>query len=186
MTFSVTALNLANRVARRRRMCDMSSFTQIDELATLDALNKAIDEVLSARRWEFDLRHAQFTTKALMTGVSCATSSNQTSVQCTTSSAINDASIYGNFITRINLKGSTGYPNTAMRYLYGNTVSASTTFLGTMASTVGENISTTTGELFWSEYLLPDTVRNLVSARYQEESLSLEQVGSEIEFDESP
>lgn len=182
MSFSITALQLVNRVNRRRRIEDSQGIGTFEELTTLDAVNSAMNRVLSERDWEWDIRHAQLSTKALLEGVTIGTTAGSTNLLATHSS-LNNNEVYGDWILRANLVGSTDYTNTALRLISGTSVIGGSS-LFTAGASLGESVSSTTGELFYAEYLLPETVKSVIRTRHQEQTLTLEQVGAEIEFDE--
>ena len=180
MSFSHTGLQLVNRVNRRRRIGDSTSIAGLEELATLDSINKSTSEVLSARRWEFDIRHDQIATRARLQNVIMTVTAGASTMSAT-KAPLARAAVLGDYIVRALPVGSTEYPDTAIRI-----DSSSANGLGnetlTMASAIPATISTTTGELHYYEYFLPDTVRNVMRVTHQENSLTLDQVGASVEF----
>lgn len=181
MSFSITALQLVNRVNRRRRVKDVGAISGIESLATLDMVNRAMNRVLSMKEWEFDKRTTQITTRPKLTGVSLSGSTG-TSIGISKTGLVN-ADMVGDYITRASFKGSTDFPNTAMRLNTATNVSLGIS-VGRAPSSLGASFVTTTGELFYAEYLLPETVRNVLRVTHQENELTLEQVGASVEFDE--
>lgn len=183
MSFTATALQLVNRVNRRRRISDLSAFsTELEMLSTLDAVNKAVAEVLAVRRWEFDIRRAELTIRGKLSDVTLSVTAN-TSTGALTKTGLVAADMYGDYVTRVLPKGSTSLADTALRILF-----ASAPFADLSSFTFGTSIpfalSTTTAELFYSDYMLPDTVSNVVRVSHQEETVTLDEVGAKIEFSE--
>lgn len=186
MAFSVTALQLVNQVRRRMRHDDVTAIGQLRDLATLDAINRAMREVLLGNVWESDKRHTQRALKSRITGATVQLNEGaSTGVLIRTGLAQSD--VYAepdpNFILRVAPLSSSQYANTAIRVLT-TTVPSSDTSVITIPFTTSEAVSVTDAELFYSEYILPDTVRSVLSVTHQDESLSLEQVGATVEFSE--
>lgn len=179
---SVTALSLVNRVRRKRRQGDTASIVDHDDLACLDAINQAMDEVLSGLSWEWDVRHAQIATKARVTSVSVTTSAGSTAIPITYA-GLADSDVSGDFVLRLLPAGISGYGDTALRALNATPPVAGVSFLR-LGAAFPDAGTTTSGELFYAEYMLPDTVKTVHRVRYQENTLTLNTVGSTIEFDE--
>jgi len=182
MSFSLTALQLVNRVRRRMRHDDVTAISQLRDLATLDAINRAMRDVLMGNVWEDDKRHTQVTLKARKTGVSVTFNSGGSSGAVSFSGAVT-SDVIGDFILRVVPLGSTQYANTAIRALTATIPSADVSVV-TLPFEVSEDISVTAGELFYSEYMLPDTVRSVLTVTHQDQGISLEQVGATTEFAE--
>lgn len=182
MAFSITALQLVNRVRRRMRHSDTSALTDVRDVATLDSVNRAMRYVMTGRVWESDKRHLQLALRARITGVSIAFNDGaQTGI--VTYSGLSYSDVYGDFIMRAVPLGSTQYANTALRVLSASAPVSDASAISIPFS-VSEAVSASSGELFYSEYILADTVRSILSVTHQDESLSLEQVGSKVEFSE--
>ncbi|GEM_PF-5207391 len=182
MAFSLTALQLVNRVRRRMRHDDVTALAELRDLASLDAINRAMREVLLAKVWEFDKRHTQMALKARITGVAGTFTSGASSGSIS-KSGLSASDVYGDFITRFLPSSSSQYGDTALRVLTASTPSADASTV-TIPFAVSEAISVTAGEIFYSEYILADTIRSILTVSHQDESLTLEQVGSQIEFAE--
>lgn len=182
MAFSLTALQLVNRVRRRMRHSDTTAISDVRDLATLDAVNRAMRYVMTGKVWESDKRHTQIALRARITGVAIAFNAGaQTGI--VTYSGLASSDVYGDFIMRAVPLGSTQYANTALRVLSASAPVADVSAVAIPFS-VSEAVAATAGELFYSEYILADTVRSILSVTHQDESLSLEQVGSKVEFSE--
>jgi len=182
VSFSLSALQLVNRVRRRMRHDDVTAIAQLRDLATLDAVNRAMRDVLMGNVWEDDKRHTQIALKARKTGVSVTFNSGASTGVVSFSGAVT-SDVIGDFILRVVPLGSTQYANTAIRALTATAPSSDVSVV-TLPFTVSENIAVTAGELFYSEYMLPDTVRSVLTVTHQDQDLSLEQVGSTVEFSE--
>lgn len=160
----------------------MSSIAATEDLAALDAINNAIEEVLSSERWEFDLRRDQITLKPRRTGGTATATADGILFVYTESSAMADSDFDGDFIVRAIPTGSSSYAGTAFR-IDRAVVSGATASLRTTTE-IGEDMTSVDMEIAYSEYILPDTVRDVVRVSYQEEPISLEQIDPTIELDE--
>jgi hypothetical protein len=194
--FSVTALSLVNRVNRRRRMPDVAAFNATEDQATLDAINTAVDEVCSSRRWEFDIRRGQMTlrprkqaaTGETLTATAVAGATNITVDYTATTLTEATKDFFASpgddyrYITRVLPTGSSEYGNTAFRVM---TATAQTSTTNAKIDTeVGTAFSDVTAELFYAEYVLPDTVRSVIRVTHQDDPVTLEQVDATVAFDE--
>jgi len=196
--FSVTALSLVNRVNRRRRMPDVSMFNATEDQATLDALNVAIDEVCSSRRWEFDIRRAQMTLRPRFqaaTGesltITAASGSSSATLNYTTVTTATAHEYFARggasgadypYITRVLPTGSSDYGNTGFRVIAAAATGA--TAAVTFGAEIGASLSGVNAELFYAEYVLPDTVRSVIRVTHQDDPVTLEQVDATVAFDE--
>ena len=193
MGFSVTALSLVNRVNRRRRMPDVTAFSATEDLATLDALNTATEEVLSSKRWEFDIRRAQITLRPRLqaaTGETMTVNATKGAASATLIRSGADyfeaADVYGSgddlYVTRFLATGASSFPNTAFRVIEG--LPATTLAALSVATPMPETLSGVSAELFYAEYMLPDTVRSVLRVTHQDDPVTLEQVDPTVEFEE--
>lgn len=163
-------------------MPDVGAFSETEDLATLDAVNHAIEDVLSSRRWEFDIRRGQITLRPRVTGLTFDASADSSTVVATSTSTYETADAYGDYIVRLWPTGSSTLSNTAFRALSGTAISTIATY--SVATPVPAALSSTAGSIFFAEYILPDTVRNVLRVTHQEEDLTLEQIDPVVEFDE--
>ena len=175
-------------------MPDVAAFNATEDQATLDAINTAVDEVCSSRRWEFDIRRAQMTLRKREnrtgyyqhTFTAAAGANSGTISYGTVSLSEAAARFYSSddhpFITRVLPTGSSDYPNTAFRLLTVTAISSQASF--TLDTTVGTEQSAVNAELFYSEYILPDTVRAVIRVTHQDDPVTLEQVDATVGFDE--
>ncbi len=192
MAFSITALQLVNQVHRLRRMEDTGAFVETQDLATLNAVNSAIEEILTEQKWEFDLRDSgQLNLKGRL---------NDSNLVVTTAAGSDSVAIAGDLlgqslvlaysdfrdetiVTRFLPTGVSDYANTAFRItgtrlLFSNSIDA---VIGVEFPTTNTRASC---ELHYSEYILPDTVAEVVRAAYQEYPLTLEQVDPKVRYSE--
>jgi len=166
-------------------MPDVASFSETEDLATLDSLNHAIEEVLSSKRWEFDMRRAQMALRGRLTSLVATNSpSALSSFSLVRSSGLEDADLVGDYVTRLLITGSTDYANTAFRISYASAVVGGQASTVSCAAEANETISAAAAELFYAEYVLPDTVRDIVRVTHHEEEITLRQIDPVVEFDE--
>lgn len=185
----VTALQLINRVLLYRRQPEISAFqaTNPEHAATLNALNMAKEDILAPRRYEFDLRHdGQLATKASLSsrGISptfSATSGDTSGIVTITGETASDH-LPGDFVVRLIPTGDSDYSDTAFRAISALPVSSIATLSFPFA--MPKTFSSVACDLVYSEYALPDTVREVVRASYEQEELSLEQIDATARFDE--
>ena len=180
-----TALQLVNRVNRKRRQGDVTALDGQQEKATLDAINEAMSDVLTGNSWEFDVRHDQIRTRPRNVGGSFTHSSGTAVINVFgfTTKTLEADDIYGDFILRAVPTGDADYANTALRVL--SSVLTSPGVAGfTIASQLDGLAASGSCELFYSEYVLPDTVRTVHRMTHQERELTLDQLGATVEFDE--
>lgn len=188
MSFSFTGLQLVNRVRRLRRLDAVSSIAATEDLAALDAINNAIEEVLSSERWEFDLRRDQMTLRPRLTSLTVSTDGstprNYNRLIVYRSGGLVDADTFGDYIVRIVPTGSTNFSSTAFRANTTSAITAGTVALFDGSAEITETMTDVTGSMIYTEYIMPDTVRDIVRVTYQNEPLTLEQIDPVIEFDE--
>lgn len=184
MAFSITALQLVNRVHRRRRMPDTGAFVNTMDLATLNAVNSSIEEILTGKKWEFDIRtNGQITTLSNSTDL-LMSGTNSTLIGLFRSTGLNSDELSGDFVLRILPTSSSDYANTALRVVSTGLVITGTTAFVTIESVFPETSSNVEAELFYSEYIMPDTVESIIRATYQEYPLTLEQVDPKVSYSE--
>lgn len=166
-------------------MPDVGAFTETEDLATLDSVNSAIETVLSQKRWEFDMRRAQMTLRGRLTGLEATNSvSALSSFAVVRTAGLEQADVTGDYITRLLVTGSTSYSNTAVRVIYAGSILGGVAVTLVAGAELQETISAAEAEFFYAEYILPDTVRNILRVTHQENPLNLEQIDPVIEFDE--
>lgn len=172
---------------RRQPIVSSYQSTNPEHVATLTALNMAKEEILGSRRWEFDIRHdGQLITKA-------STSSRSISPTFTNSAGSSAATLdlvsltasdelVGDWVARVVPTGSTYYADTALRI--NSCVPTTTTAAVAFPVTIPDANAAVSCNVLWSEYLLPDTVREVIRASHEETPLVLSQVGPTVTFDE--
>lgn len=164
-----TAIELVNRVLTRLRGETVSSFGDKRSTAVLEYVNAAKDDVLSGRDWKDDIRHDG----VLLTRAAISSSS----VEFITETAfMQDAALFGKMsdfstdvIARVEYTGDTD-SNKSVGNLAGTVwrvpylFDFSSKAVGAVdANWPGATTSTATGKHFVAEYMLPDTVREVVS-----------------------
>ena len=182
---SVTLLALVNRVRLFRRQPTTTVVTTPEDEVTVNAINMAIEDVLSTRRWEFDLRHdGQIVLRGLLSSAFVTTSADST-IAIIAKSGLVDADVLGPYVVRVLPTGIADYANTSLR------INSSAGGIGGAGSGVvtleaafpiGAVLSDC--ELHYNEYILPDTVREIVRISYQEDGLNLVQADPVLRYDE--
>lgn len=141
-----------------------------------------MDLVLNTREWQWDIRHTQISTKARISNATIILTAGTPSVVVQKTGLVS-SDVSGDLIVRARASGIAGYGDTGLRALTATEPAVNASLL-TAPSNIGASGSTTTGELFYSEYLLPDTVKTVHRVRYQENTITLDQLDPQIEFDE--
>jgi hypothetical protein len=172
---------------RRQPIVSSYQSTNPEHVATLNALNMAKEEILGNRRWEFDLRHdGQLMTKA-------STSSRNVSATFTNAAGSSSATLdlisltassemFGDRVVRVVPTGSLAYGGTALRV--NNAIATSTTAAVSLPVTLPDANTAVACNVIWAEYLLPDTVREVVRASHEETPLRLDMIDPTVTFDE--
>ena len=172
-----TALQLVNRVRRKLRIPDTSSFTKSEDLLLLDLVNEAMHTVLELRDWEFDVRHdghltAVANTTGSITGFSVGGSGATGTIVETFPTSADE------FIARVVFTHDSEYGDTAYRVSVWN---------GTTITVPDANpaISTTspTYSIFANEYVLPVDRKKVLSVRHQESDIRVEEIDRTVRFD---
>jgi hypothetical protein len=180
---SVTALELLNRVRLFRRQPTTTVFATPEDTVTLNAINMAVENVLSTKNWQFDLRtDGQLNLRPTLDGptLTVATAGN-TAVTMGLSGTV-AADVYGDYVVSLVADGSTDYTSTAFRISAAQDIGVGA-FL-TLEAGFPEAVTAVDCELHYAEYILPDTVGSIVRASYQEESLEVRQVDPVVRYTE--
>lgn len=182
---ATTALELINKVRLLRRQPTVTGISTDEDTATLNALNMAIEDILGVRRYEFDKRHdGQIVLKAPLTITSVDWPTvGGTTATLTHSSSFETTDLGGDFVTRILPTGDDEYANTPFRV---DSYTANPTTTATVTMAVGAPVAETiTGcKLVYTEYMLPDTVREVLNVTYQEEEINLQAMAPNARFEE--
>lgn len=186
----ITALQLINRVLLYRRQPEISAYqaTSPEHAATLNALNMAKEDILAPRRYEFDLRHdGQLATKASLSSGSLSptlvmATGSTSGVLTFSPGTLAEDYLNGDYVARLIPTGDDDYSDTAFRVI-SSLPSFNVATLNFPFASPKPFVSTTC-DMVYSEYLLPDTVREVVRASYEQEELSLDQIDSTARFDE--
>lgn len=175
---SVTTVQLFNRVNRYMRFGDdVASLeaTNVLHNSIIDMLNAAKDEVLEGHNWDFDTRHdgVLLTQAQATTGTVSVTNGSETFTTSTSDVVTAD----GGSVFRIRITSDASFGDTAFRVI-GYTGTG-----GIMdAKWPGTTDATATYEIWAAEYLLPTTVKDVLSVRFQEHELELYQLGRNESF----
>ncbi len=163
----------------------MTAIATDEDTACLNAINMAIEDILSVRRLDSDVRHdGQLVTKAPLeiTSVNFPVKGN-TSAILTNSTSFVATDLGGEFIVRVVPTGDDEYANTPFRIdQYASPLSTTAGVSLSVGAPVAETI--TGAKLIYSEYVFPDTVREVIRFSHQEEDMNLEILSGTSEFDE--
>lgn len=184
---SVTALELVNRVRLFRRQPTTTVIDTPEDEVTLNAINMAMEDVLSTRKWPFDLRNngqLALRPKLDTSDLDFTTIAGSTTANIIKLSGLVNADLIGDYVVRVLPDGISDYANTALRIISSGPVTGGTSVNFTLAVTMPDTVSSVDCELHYGEYILPDTVESVVRASYQEHPLSLEQVDPKIRYSE--
>lgn len=178
-----TALQLANRIRRMLREEDLSSFTTADGSgqAILDRLNDAMLTVLNDRVWDFMIRHDGI----MMFDRAIIPNPNITSVTTGSSNFVVGAGVdlpRAPLIGRIAFTSDSGFGNTALRLVAQAPILATATLDDFWPGATAAAPTLVANTYSW-EYILPATVRSILSARHEQQELRLEFVDKNIDFD---
>ena len=181
---SVTALEMLNRVRLYRRQPTTDSFATPEDVVTLNAINMAIEDVLSTRKWEFDLRHnGQLTLRSRLTDAYITTNAGQTAAAITYLPAITDADVLGDYVVRVIPTGVEDYVSTPFRIQSASGSAGIYSFI-VLNTKFPETTLTVDAVLHYSEYIMPDTVGEVVRASFKETPVRLEQADPTVRYDE--
>ncbi len=195
---SATALQLVNRVLTRMRDPVVTAFTDPMPLAVLDLVNAAVWEITANRKNDFDIRHdGEFLTHPSTTFETAADPPVGQAVLSNTSKTGSRLSSTGTHLTNILGDTDRTLPIVSRMLVAADTNFGSTAFRvntavlqGTTLSWVfpneyaGTTDTTANAKFFAAEYLLPDTVRDLVSIQHDEGPITLEEVDPRARLEE--
>ncbi len=122
-----------------------------------------------------------------ITAAAGASSATMTFTSVATSTAQAYFAGSGNYpyITRVLPTGSSDYANTGFRVTSVAEASVLPTVAAiTVGAEFGSALSGAAAELFYAEYVLPDTVRSVIRVTHQDDPVTLEQVDATVAFDE--
>ena len=166
-----TALELVNRMRVKRRTSTQSVITDREGVAYLEILNGAIQTALEERTWDFQRRtDGMVITIPPFSGTTLNVTAGTTSIFATSHTGAT-ADVAGAFSTRLRMTADTQYANTTFP-LVGGFVSTGN-LVGTLASAwPGATYSAAWSTYVW-EYVLPATVRQVLSVWNQENDIAL-------------
>jgi hypothetical protein len=164
-----------NRVRLRTRGGGaFADLTSVEAMTLLHCVNEAKDYVLETRDWDFDHRHdGVLVTQAVVESGTIGV----TSGQATLTTSASDMLPVGDFATRLLVTADATYATTAVRLV------SHTGMVGVLdAAWVGSTNATAAYRAVVYEYVLPDTVKDVTSVRFQEDELDLEFIAREESF----
>lgn len=172
---SATLLQMVNRFRRKLKWEDVSSFSSGDDLTTaaIDFINEAKRDVLENYEWDFDLRNAAFSTIAPLEYASAVGQVVITNGAATVlvPGVNNYATITGgNSRSRLAVTTDAAFGTTYFNILTGQHPSASDSYViempwpGTSRSLFDASALT----ILTAEYVLPATVRDVLSVTLEE------------------
>lgn len=173
-----TALQLVNRVRRRMHMGDAADLTDALSKALLDLVNEAKDYILETRNWDFDARH-----DGVLNTRSKLTSSGTTLVISDSTSYTSTAFTPDDSVARIvvaDTSTNTNQAQTSYRIVSLNPATGGGTLDSPWLGTTFP--STADAYIYFAEYKLPDTVKDVLSVRYQDDDVELRFVGRNESF----
>lgn len=181
---SITALQLVNRVRLNRREPTTTVIATPEDEVTLNAINQAVEDILSTRRWEFDLRKdGQLALRARLDDCTIVTTAGSSSTTIARSDGLVDADVFGDYAVRVLPDGISDYANTAFRIERASSPSVNST-TAVLEVTFPTTNASSAAELHYSEYMLPDTIREVVRVTYQEAPLQLDGVDPVVTYAE--
>lgn len=184
---SVTALELVNRVRLFRRQPETTLINTPEDRVTLNCVNMAMSDVLTIRKWEFNVRHdGQIKLRGRLDDVHPDNSSLSTVIGLSRPEGLANADVFGDYVVRLLMDGLSDYPKTSIRLTSSSSVVAGVLATGTMATSFSEDttVGVTEGELHYAEYIMPDTVMEIIRISHTEDSLNLIQADPNVRYDE--
>ncbi len=181
---SVTLLEMVNRVRLFRRQPTTTVIATPEDEVTVNSINSAIEDVLSTQKWPFDLRKdGQLALRARLDDLTMDTLPGSQTAPITRSSGLVDADVFGDYAVRVLPDGIDEYANTALRIEKASPAAANSS-IAVLEVTMPDTESAVACELHYTEYMLPETVREVVRVTYQERPLELDQVDPTVRYDE--
>lgn len=184
----ITALTLVNRLLRRHRIDDVSTFTNAEAKLALDLVNTSIRDLLAERDYPWNVRHdGEIATRAARTGTSFSVVSGATPFADSSISGLaSTTSFQGRVVSRV-IVGESGnpadYSATAVRisdvFVSGGTLSGN---LATDWPFTG--VVLVPARYVFYEYILPDSVAKVVQVRHEETPITLMQINQNQGFDD--
>jgi hypothetical protein len=184
----ITALTLVNRLMRRHRYDDVSTFTTPEAKLALDLVNTSIRDLLAERDYPWNVRHdGELALRGGISGTNFTVITGATPFQDSSISGLAAMSpLAGRVVTRVVI-GESGnpadYSATAVR------VSDVLVGVGSLSGNLANNWPFTSVVLRAShfviyEYVLPDDVAKVVEVRHEETPIKLLQIDQTQGFDD--
>ncbi len=182
-----TALQLVNRVRRLHRFGDASNLSDNLSVGLLDRVNNALETVFEERTWQFQIHNDGFinTTPLIesTTGEFVSVTSKQTAFAMS-GSPLNfidsDPSPFGDdrlmelvLLTNFITGGEVPFSGTSFLVDNGNLNSSADTMNGVFFEPWPGASAIATYQFFVRQYILPTTVRSVLSVKHQEQPVQL-------------
>jgi hypothetical protein len=183
---------LVNRLLRRHGYDDVSSFGEPETLLGLDLVNQSVRELLAERDYPWNIRNdGELKVFAQLTGdASADTPGTDNSVVdlsglgATGVTSFTGGTNAGTVVARILFTNATSFSDTAMIVRSGTLPVAGTIRLQLESEFPGGAVTATSWKVFFSEYLLPNTVSKVISVTHQNEPVRLLEAPPYSRFDE--
>lgn len=175
---SATLLQMVNRCRRKLKWEDVSSFSSTDDLTNvlIDFINEAKRDVLENYEWDFDIR-----SDGVLKTVAARTHTNAVTIAAAgTTATVVGGTYYGDYDggdlrMRIRITEDTTYGNTAF-IVTGAATSAGDDVYTLETAWPGTAFAGGSGsaELLVAEYVLPTTVRDVLSVMVEDSDVLVE------------
>ncbi len=176
---------MLNRVRLLRRQQTTTVIETAEDEATLNAVNSAIEDVLATRKWEFDLRHdGELSLRAVLDDCTASAILGTLQPQLRRTTGLTTPDIRGDYAIRLRVDGLTDYANTSFVVTSSGDITSGTTATLKIATASKEVWTLLDAELHYGEYMLPDTVKEVVRVSHQENDVSLFQADPVLRYDE--
>jgi hypothetical protein len=176
------ALTIVERVARRLKLKQVSSFTDDHAPTLLDFVNEAKREVLETAEWDFLTRHDGELVVVPRTAYEASFQVTNGSTLVTNVGQIDHATYRGDFRTRLVITGSASHPQTSFAVASVNHPTVSDRYtLETPWPGTSETLIN--GMVYVVDYQLPATVRDVLSVRHEETEIAVQFVDKTASFD---
>lgn len=178
-----TALALVNRMRAKRRDASSNLITDRQGVAYLDILNAAVTTVLEQRTWDFQKRSdGQIITVPSFSGTSGLVTQGAVAFFLSVYSG-SISQLVGSLVTRVIFNDDTAYGHTAMRVDNADLSGGAVT--GSLEEAWPGTVPSSTWTTYTYEYILPSTVREVLSIKTMENDEPLAFSNSPEEFDEA-
>lgn len=177
-----TALTLVNRVRRELKIGETTTFTDLVSKRVLDAVNDSVATIFGNWDWDCDIRHdgIQQCCPEINYAATGGITNGSATVTLPTASPSPFATIETNRgVPRAVFTEDTAYGDTALRI----TTHASGISVVLDKSWPGTTDASATVQVVTNQFMLPVTVRKVLSVRHQETQVRLEEANRSQAFD---